>query len=148
MAVQHLAHLGHEQIGMICAEPEPGLGFTVPGERREHFLSAVAAAGMETEPEWIVTAGWGLEGGALATQNLLSARRMPTAIFAESDEMAFGALRTLRLAGLEVPRHMSVVGFDDHDMASVVNLTTIAQPVDQHRCRCGDAAARGARAAR
>ena len=67
---------------------------------------------------------------------------MPTAIFAESDELAFGALRTLRLAGLDVPRRMSVVGFDDHDMASVVNLTTIAQPVDRARRRGRHAAAR------
>ncbi|MDQ3450704.1 MAG: LacI family transcriptional regulator [Actinomycetota bacterium] len=137
MAVQHLAHLGHEQIGMIRAEAEPGPGFEVPDQRRASFLSVVAEAGLETEPEWIVTGEWGLDGAAVATQNLLAARRMPTAIFASSDETAFGALRTLRLAGLEVPRHMSVVGFDDHDMAGVVNLTTIAQPV----ARIGAAAA-------
>lgn len=131
MAVQHLAHLGHEQIGMICGEPEPGLGFAIPGHRRDAFLQAVAEAGLESDPEWMVTAAWGLEGGATAAQNLLAARRLPTAIFAESDEIAFGALRTLRLAGLDVPGRMSVVGFDDHDMASVVNLTTISQPVDQ-----------------
>jgi LacI family transcriptional regulator, repressor for deo operon, udp, cdd, tsx, nupC, and nupG len=50
-------------------------------------------------------------------------------VFAESDEMAFGALWTLRRAGLDVPDRISVIGFDDHEMAAVVDLTTISQPV-------------------
>ncbi len=59
-------------------------------------------------------------------------------MFAESDEMAFGALRMLRRAGLEVPRDVSIVGFDDHEMAAPADLTTVAQPV----VRQGELAAR------
>ena len=129
MAVSHLAHLGHRQVGMLCGELADGLARDVPGRRRDSFRRAVAEAGMETSPDWVVIEPWGLEGGAAATGRLLCGRRLPTALLAESDEIAFGALRTLHLAGLEVPGHMSVIGFDDHEMASIVNLTTIAQPV-------------------
>jgi DNA-binding LacI/PurR family transcriptional regulator len=52
--------------------------------------------------------------------------------------MAFGALRVLRRAGLDVPRDISVIGFDDHEMAEAFDLTTVAQPVAQQ----GHAAAR------
>ena len=52
--------------------------------------------------------------------------------------MAFGALQMLRRAGLEVPRDVSIVGFDDHEMATPADLTTVSQPV----VRQGELAAR------
>jgi DNA-binding LacI/PurR family transcriptional regulator len=52
-------------------------------------------------------------------------------VFAQSDEMAMGALRALRLHRLKVPEDISVVGFDDHELSEVVGLTTIAQPVSE-----------------
>lgn len=138
MALQHLSHLGHHDVGMICGTAVPGLNFAVPGSRRTTFLDAIAESSLATAPEWVVSADWGIEGGARATERLLSGRHLPTALFAECDEIAFGALRTLRLAGLDVPRRMSVIGFDDHELAGVVNLTTVAQPVQAQ----GAAAAR------
>jgi DNA-binding LacI/PurR family transcriptional regulator len=71
-------------------------------------------------------------------EELLGGDQLPTAVFAESDEMAFGALRVLRRAGLDAPRDISVIGFDDHEMAEAFDLTTVAQPVAQQ----GQAAAR------
>uniref|UniRef100_UPI0015F07362 substrate-binding domain-containing protein n=1 Tax=Pseudonocardia pini TaxID=2758030 RepID=UPI0015F07362 len=61
-------------------------------------------------------------------ERLLGGHRLPTALFAMSDEMALGALRTLRRAGVDVPGRMSVVGFDDQSVAEYADLTTIAQP--------------------
>ena len=55
----------------------------------------------------------------------------PTAIFAASDEMAIGALRAARELGLRVPEDVSVIGIDDHEMASYFDLTTVAQPVHE-----------------
>ena len=60
---------------------------------------------------------------------LLSLPHPPTAVFAESDEMAMGAMRTIRHSGLRCPDDISVVGFDDHELAEMVDLTTIVQPV-------------------
>ncbi len=53
----------------------------------------------------------------------------PTAIFAESDEMAYGALWTLRTHGLRVPEDVAVIGFDDHANAELMDLSTVRQPV-------------------
>jgi DNA-binding LacI/PurR family transcriptional regulator len=60
---------------------------------------------------------------------LLSRPMMPTAVFAEYDELAIGALWALRRAGLRVPDDISVVSIDDHEMATMFDLTTIAQDV-------------------
>ena len=60
---------------------------------------------------------------------LLGAREAPTAIFAFSDEMAFGVLRAARALGIGVPEELSVVGFDDHDLADLLDLTTVRQDV-------------------
>ena len=62
---------------------------------------------------------------------LLAGPRLPTAIVAEYDELAIGALRSLRRAGIPVPGRISVVGIDDHEMSSVVELTTVRQPVQE-----------------
>jgi DNA-binding LacI/PurR family transcriptional regulator len=61
---------------------------------------------------------------------LLGLREPPTAVYAHSDEVAFGALRTIRRAGLRVPEDVSVVGVDDHPHAALADLTTVRQPVE------------------
>ncbi len=60
---------------------------------------------------------------------LLSVRDRPTAVYAHSDEVALGAMRTIHRAGLRIPDDISVIGIDDHPLASLSDLTTIAQPV-------------------
>ena len=56
-------------------------------------------------------------------------REPPTAVFAHSDEVALGAIRTIRRAGLRVPEDISVIGIDDHPLAELTDLTTVRQPV-------------------
>ena len=68
--------------------------------------------------------------GAQGMDRLLSAERPPTAVFAFCDEVAMGALRSLRRAGIPVPHAMSVVGIDDHPIADLWDLTTVRQPVE------------------
>ncbi len=53
----------------------------------------------------------------------------PTAIFAESDEMAYGAMRALRRLGKRVPEDVAIIGFDDHPTAELMDLSTVRQPV-------------------
>ncbi|WP_373427675.1 substrate-binding domain-containing protein [Arthrobacter sp. B2I5] len=57
------------------------------------------------------------------------AEQVPTAAFVASDEMAFGVLKVLRKAGLDVPRDFSVLGFDNHELCGVVDLTTMDHDV-------------------
>ncbi|GAA3440187.1 LacI family DNA-binding transcriptional regulator [Kutzneria kofuensis] len=136
-AVRLLVHLGHRRIGLIGeADPAPH-GFTTPALRRFGYLRALAEAGIEPGPGWQVAGGFTAGGGEAAMARLLAGPGQPTAVFAMSDEMAFGALRALRRNGVAVPEEVSLVGFDDHELAAALDLTTVAQPV----------AAQGARAA-
>ncbi|WP_127502216.1 LacI family DNA-binding transcriptional regulator [Actinoplanes solisilvae] len=128
-AVDHLLFLKHRRIGMIgTVDPvEPGWPAN-PGRARAYH-AALADAGLPADPGLAVTVAWGGLNGADAMARLLSLREPPTAVYAHSDEVAFGALRTLRRAGLRVPEDMSVVGIDDHPIAELADLTTVAQPV-------------------
>jgi LacI family transcriptional regulator, repressor for deo operon, udp, cdd, tsx, nupC, and nupG len=73
--------------------------------------------------------------GAEGMDRLLRLRRRPTAVFAFCDEVAMGALRSLRRAGIAVPQDMSVIGIDDHPMADLWDLTTVRQPVEEQGVR-------------
>ena len=70
---------------------------------------------------------------------LLARPNPPTAVFAMSDEMAFGALRSLRAHGLQPGRDLSVVGFDGHEMSAFLDLTTVVQPVEEVGARAAQA---------
>jgi DNA-binding LacI/PurR family transcriptional regulator len=129
MAAQHLILLGHREIAMISGDPDDPIGWATTRARRSGFLKALDEAGIPVGTPPVASAPWGVSGGARAMEQLLTGARLPTAVFAESDEMALGALQALRRAGLSVPGHVSVIGFDDHEMAPVGDLTTIAQPV-------------------
>ena len=75
------------------------------------------------------TAGFTVTGGYRAMSRMLAHGDPPTAVFAFSDEMAIGAIRAACEHGLCVPDDLSVAGFDDHDVAWAIDLTTVAQPV-------------------
>ena len=91
----------------------------------------MAAAGLGERIDFVSAATYGIEGGAAAMAALMDRPTLPTAVVAEYDELAIGAIRTLRRASIAVPGRISVVGVDDHEMASVVDLTTVAQPVQE-----------------
>ena len=124
-AVDHLIHLGHERIGMLEAlDPDqPHLTST----RSPAYYEALADAGIPVDPSLVVTAPWGGEHGAASMGALLGLRKPPTAVFAHSDEVALGAIRTLRRAGLQPGADVAVVGIDDHPLAELCDLTTVRQ---------------------
>ena len=126
--VQHLINLGHRRIATIGG-PDRG-HLDAPGLRRDGFETALAAHGLPVRDEWCLDGNWTPRGGERAMTELLSAAGgRPTAVFCQSDEMAFGALRALRRAGLRCPEEVSVLGFDDHELAETFDLTTVHQPV-------------------
>lgn len=128
IAVTHLVHQGHERIGFIAGSPDdPGFEFVSSPRRREGYEQALDAAGLGIEESCIVTGSYGLHGGAASMAQLLSGPLLPTAVFTEYDELAIGALWALRRSGLGVPHAMSVISIDDHEMAEVHDLTTVAQ---------------------
>jgi DNA-binding LacI/PurR family transcriptional regulator len=128
-AVRHLIEMGHERIGLIGGDTDDPMRFTPPLFRRNGYLAALAAAGLTADPALEVLGYFTVEGGEAAMTAMLAQPEPPTAVFAESDEMAYGAMRAIRRAGLTVGRDIAVIGFDDHDMADLMDLSTVAQPV-------------------
>ena len=128
-AVQHLLDLGHTSIGIIGGLEDDPFGFPSPHARIQGARDATGAAGLDLPDERVVPGNFGFAGGAEAMERLLAADEPPTAVFALSDEMAVGAIHTARHSGLDVPGDLSVVGFDDHDVARFVDLTTVRQDV-------------------
>jgi len=136
VAARHLVGLGHRRLAMITGDPADPVGRATTAQRRAGFVGVLEEFGLDAS--LVVSEDWGSAGGARAMERLLGETVPPTGVFAESDEMALGALRTLRAAGLPVPGRVSVVGIDDHELAAAVELTTVAQPAREQ----GAAAAR------
>jgi LacI family transcriptional regulator, repressor for deo operon, udp, cdd, tsx, nupC, and nupG len=129
-AVHHLLHQGHQDIVMIAGvEDERDFGFATSRLRRAGYRQAMESAALGRRVDVVSARAYGIEGGAEAMAELMDRPALPTAVVAEYDELAIGAMRTLRRASIPVPARLSVVGVDDHEMASVVDLTTVAQPV-------------------
>jgi DNA-binding LacI/PurR family transcriptional regulator len=128
-AVDHLIFLGHRRIAMIAAVDPGQPGWPATSGRSNAYISALGDAGIAVDDDLIVTVDWGGIEGADVMAKLLGLREPPTAVFAHSDEVALGAVRTVRRAGLRVPEDISVIGIDDHPLAELTDLSTVRQPV-------------------
>jgi LacI family transcriptional regulator len=122
-AVQHLAALRHEQIGFVSGPP--GLRSAIV--RRDAFEESMREIGLPIRPEFIVDGDHRLEGGKRALQKLYKLPERPTALMCSNDMTAIGVMRQAFELGIEVPRELSIVGFDDIRMAEFLTppLTTI-----------------------
>jgi LacI family transcriptional regulator, galactose operon repressor len=128
IATRHLVELGHRRIALI-GDPPPEFRFEWSRDRTRGYERALAAAGIEAREEY-VREGTRLPHVARAVASeLLSMAERPTAIFAASDTQALGALDAARAHGIRVPEELSVVGFDDIEVAGYVGLTTVRQPL-------------------
>jgi DNA-binding LacI/PurR family transcriptional regulator len=139
LAVQHLVLLGHRRIACIGGDLRGPERFRIPGKRHRGFLRALDESGLDVPDTWHRDGRFTAPGGHEAMTALLSHNReRPTAVFCHSDEMAFGALRAIRAAGLRCPEDVSVIGMDDHELSRTFGLTTVAQPAREQ----GSSAAR------
>lgn len=125
-ATRHLIDLGHREIGHILG-PE---GNSVATDRLSGFRRALSRAGLDVHPEWLFKGNFKMESGFSAAARFMSLHSRPTAIFAANDESAIGFLSGLRQHGISCPRDISIVGFDDLEVAPHYEppLTTIRQP--------------------
>jgi DNA-binding LacI/PurR family transcriptional regulator len=130
VAVRHLVELGHRRIAAIGGALE-GPRASAPAVRRTAgYREVLDEAGLDARPQWLRDGEFTPEGARRAVTELLTAdAEPPTALFCQSDEMAFGALGALRGLGLRCPEDVSVVGIDGHELAATFDLTTVAQPV-------------------
>lgn len=129
LVVSHLIDLGHRRIGLIGGQPDNPIHLDVPDLRMRGALAVLDAAGISPAPHHVQTAGFTVTGGYRAMNRMFERAKVPTAVFAFSDEMAIGAMRAAHEHGRRVPDDLSIAGFDDHDVAWALDLTTVAQPV-------------------
>jgi alanine racemase len=133
-AAEHVIGLGHRDILVVAIEaPEHRSGETegVVARRSRGYRGALEVAGLHLEEADLVVAPSTIAGGVGAIEQAWSAGRRPTAILAMSDVVAIGVLPAIRERGLAIPSDVSVVGFDDIELAQSTDppLTTVHQPV-------------------
>lgn len=125
-ATEHLLALGHRRLGVISSTPRP----YALEERLRGVRAALAAVGLSLDETLVATGDFSIESGEAGAHALLGRDDAPTAIFALNDRMALGAVRAAWARGLRVPEELSVVGFDDIALATMLTppLTTVRQP--------------------
>lgn len=125
-ATQHLINLGHQRIGIISGRPQAS---TSQGNRSLGYREAMTGAGLDTESTLEAHGYFTVPGGEAAMTALLSQPNPPTAVFAMSDDMAFGAIRSLQRHGIRPGSDIAIASIDGHDLAELLDLTTVGQPV-------------------
>ncbi len=125
-AVSHLVGLGHRKIGHI-AGPRNNV---LTKERLVGFENAMKDHNIDIEPRWVVDGGdFSLDAGAQSARQFVEMEDRPTAVFCGSDLIVMGFISELNKRGVSVPKDMSVVGFDDIEIADrfIPSLTTVRQ---------------------
>jgi len=126
-ATQHLLTLGHRRIAYVG-----GPTTAACNQARLHgYRAAMEEAGAEVHQEYVRTGNFLYDNGLQEGRQLLDLAKPPTAVFAGSDETALGVIEAARSRGLRVPEELSVVGFDDTQLAKLSSppLTTVRQPL-------------------
>lgn len=126
-AVEHLIALGHRHIAHISGSDEMSTGHT----RQRGYLDTILRHRLPADPDLVVRGSFREPGGYKAMQQLLGLPHPPTAVFAVNDLAAAGAIRAIEEADLQVPRDISIVGFNDLSTAigTVRPLTTVRLPL-------------------
>jgi len=127
-AISHLHALGHRRIGVITGP----LASPLSRDRLKGVMGEAAARGIARELS-VFNGDFSIESGGAGAGFLLAKKLRPTGIFCFSDEMAVGVMAYARKSALDVPKDLSVVGFDDIRIASYLTppLTTIRQPMGE-----------------
>lgn len=131
LATRYLLDLGHRRIGFVGGPPAKRnpFGFVSSPRRLEGYHKALEQAGVDHSLDYVREGTYGRHVAHRLTAELLRLPDPPTAIFAVSDALALGVLEAAGRAGLAVPGELSVVGFDDIEVAAYVGLTTVRQPL-------------------
>jgi len=137
LAVEHLIALGHREIACITNAPAH---FTAAAARLAGYQRALRSHDIPARPSFLQHGNFNPESGRQAMQALLAGQSLPTAVFVASDAVAFGALRAIAEAGLQVPKDIAVFGFDNvvDSLYSRPPLSTVSFPVEHHGRRSGE----------
>ena len=128
-ATQHLIGLGHRKIGFVSGEREDELGNGSAIDRYTGYVRALHKAGIPFCNEFQLEGQHSRYAGYMMARQLLNLANPPTAIVASSDTHAMGVLRAAQETNINVPYELSIIGYDDIEVAEYINLTTIRQPL-------------------
>lgn len=127
--VQYLIDMGHRKIGILIGSRE-----TYTSRRRmDGYREAFMENGIPIRESWIATADFTVQGGYESTKRLLKEKEPITALFATNYEMTLGALLALNEKGISIPEQISLIGFDNPDLAKAMRpkLTLVSQPIEE-----------------
>lgn len=129
LAARHLTGLGHTSLAMVDGRMGGKVDGSIWELRADGFLAGVAQAGLEPDAVRLIFPGdcHTADGERVGRQLLEASDQLPCAVFCQSDELAFGLIASLRRADVHCPRDISIVGFDDHPMSHLWDLTTVSQ---------------------
>jgi DNA-binding LacI/PurR family transcriptional regulator len=126
-----LLSAGHRRIAFVGDSENRHFGFTTSETRLAAFEDVLATASLRIGDECLKRGEHGSDYAKEATFELLGLAEPPTAIFAASDSQAIGVLEAAHQRGVDVPRDLSVIGFDDIRSARGMGLTTVRQPLEE-----------------
>lgn len=126
---EHLIGKGHSRIAMVKGPDSSPL----TQERLAGYRDALANANIAFDEKLLFPGDFTLQAGYNAGVHIAALRNRPTAVFCENDETAIGAMQAFKQANLNIPKDISVAGFDDIAFSAFVDppLTTIAQPAEE-----------------
>ncbi|VAW17495.1 hypothetical protein MNBD_BACTEROID05-705 [hydrothermal vent metagenome] len=129
LVADYLIGLGHKRIATVSGNLNTQSGL----HRHEGFLSFLKKKKNIIPPEYICEGDYSRRSARIAAEKLMKLKKIPTAIFAASDDMALEIINVVQESGLKVPEDITVIGFDDNPacLYSSVSLTTVKQPLFQ-----------------
>ncbi len=130
IATEHLISRGHRRIAAIYGRDAESAA-VLEHDRHLGFCDAMDRAGLARDPGMLVPGEYTMSGGARAMTRLLDADEPPTAVFAFSDEMAYGAIRVMTERGLRPGHDVAIIGYDGHEMSELLDLSTISVPFEE-----------------
>ncbi|MCZ8516885.1 LacI family DNA-binding transcriptional regulator [Paenibacillus filicis] len=125
-ATDYLIQAGHKEIAFISGPANS----QASNHRYIGYKESLKANGLKEQPKWVLPGKFTRTSGYKATKTLILQGNLPTAVFYGNDEMAVGGLKAFEESGIKVPDDISIIGFDDIELAEFTNppLTTIRQP--------------------
>jgi LacI family repressor for deo operon, udp, cdd, tsx, nupC, and nupG len=141
LIAEHLLARGHRDIGIFDGRMAGKHDYHVWDQRTDGLRDTIRDAGFDIDSRNVVRPGdcHAADGERAMNELLASGRKLPTAIFCHTDEMAFGAMAVLRAAGLRCPDDLSIAAFDDHPMSRWWGLTTVSQHAHEQGVRAAHA---------
>src|SRR3712207_6127275 len=134
LATSHLLELGHRRIAFAGDTVDGVHGASASSRRCVGYQRALVDAGVPVRPDLVRLRPHGRDSAEIA-RDLLALAAPPTAVFAASDLQALGMIEAFQALGAQVPDDLSVIGFDDVEVARYAGLTTVAQPLEDSGTR-------------